>query len=183
MRELVAKTGMRAFCSKSNSDDGSRPCTDKSAVTSKSLLDEQDPTFGGSYGGNSSLDAVKAEVESADLVFYIGPMKSDTNTGRFTTKLPEGTIEFHSNTTKIAGAEYPGTDMRHIVPALIPLLGKRATAKSMTVEDKVAAGQLLPTTTKTDGDVISQKWLWSRVGAWFQDDGEYARLTLILAAY
>lgn len=164
VRDLVAKTGMRAFCSKS--------CirtTLTSAVTSKSLLDEQADTFGGSYGGNSSLDAVKAEVESADMVFYIGAMKSDTNTGRFTTRLPEGTVEFYSDTTKVGSAEYPGTDMRAIVPALVPLLSKKA-AKPASVKEKIAAGQLLPTTSQVDGDVISQKWLWSRVGAWFKDD-------------
>lgn len=141
-------------------------------MTSKSLLDEQADTYGGSYGGMSSLDAVKAEIESADMVFYIGPMKSDTNTGRFTTKLPERTVEFHGDTTKIGTIEYPGTDMRHMIPALIPMLSKKSSPKVMSVEDKVKAGQQLATTSEVDGEVISQKWLWSRVGSWFKDDGE-----------
>jgi pyruvate decarboxylase len=43
----------------------------------KSLLDEHHPLFGGCYAGANSLDAVREEVEAADLVMYVGALKSD----------------------------------------------------------------------------------------------------------
>lgn len=146
---------------------------DSPAVTAKSLLDEQADSFGGWYGGNNSLDPVKADIESADLVLHIGAMKSDTNTGRFTLGLPlAGTIEFYSDTTKIGAAEFPGTDMRHLVPALVPLLAAvgKPPAELATAAQKVASGTLHAATHDVDGGaVISQRWLWPRMAGWFQD--------------
>jgi pyruvate decarboxylase len=92
-------------------------------------------------------------------------MKSDTNTGRFTLSLGMS-VEFYSDTTKIGAAEYPGTDMRHIVPALIPLLAKKGATN---ITDKIARGLVLPSTTEAGTGAILQNWFWPRMAAWFRD--------------
>lgn len=157
VRELVEKTGMRAFCS----------------PTSKSLLDEQASYYAGSYGGATSLKPVSDEFEQADMVFYIGAMKSDTNTGRYTTKI-HGGVEFYIDRCVIGTAEYRDIDMRELVPRLLPLIEQAAKTKGLkvaaqSVEDKVKAGLVLANKTQVEGDVISQAWFWPRMSAWFQD--------------
>ena len=158
VRDLVAKTGMRAFCS----------------PTSKSLLDEQAPSYAGSYGGTTSLSAVAEEFESADLVLHIGAMKSDTNTGRFSAKVNGISIDFYADKTVVGSAEYRDTDMRELVPRLVPLLEAAAKKKGLkvaaqSVNDKIAAGQVLPYISKVEGEVISQAWFWPRMASWFQE--------------
>lgn len=157
VRELVEKTGMRAFCT----------------PTSKTLLDEQASSYAGSYGGTTSLGPVSKEFEAADFVLYIGAMKSDTNTGRFTTKV-HGGVEFYTDRCVIGTAEYRDIDMRELVPRLLPFLAEAAKTKGLkvkqeSVEDKVKAGTVLAYKTGVEGDVISQEWFWPRMAAWFQD--------------
>jgi pyruvate decarboxylase len=151
VRALVKAANVRAFCT----------------PTSKSLLDEQDPSFGGAYGGNMSVDACAAEFEAADFVLWVGAMKSDTNTGRFSMRIPAGSVELYVDNTKVGAAEYPGTDMRRIVPELVKRLGAVAKKDALKPLSEVS----LATTTEAKGDaIISQDWLWSRFGAWLQDD-------------
>lgn len=156
VRALVSAANVRAFCT----------------PTSKSLLDEQAPSFGGAYGGNMSVDGCAAEFEGADFVLWVGTMKSDTNTGRFSMRLPENTVEMYVDNTKIGAAEYPGTDMRRIVPELVKRLAgvaKKDAFPTPSTESKDRVS--LPITSKVAkaDDVISQAWLWSRFGAWLQD--------------
>lgn len=153
VRALVEAAGVRAFCT----------------PTSKSLLDEQAPSFGGAYSGNPSLESTASEFEAADFVLWVGAMKSDTNTGRFSMKTPANTVELYVDNTKLGAAEYPGTDMRRIVPELVKRLGAVSKKKSFSAED--AKRLNLPTTTKVAkaSEAITQDWVWSRFGAWLQD--------------
>ena len=87
----------------------------------KSVLDERSPFFGGCYAGANSLTPVKEEVESADFVLYVGSLKSDFNSGSFSVKIPvENTVRLHSFTTYIGYASFPTTDIREVLPRLVP---------------------------------------------------------------
>ncbi|BEJ15701.1 hypothetical protein CspHIS471_0503060 [Cutaneotrichosporon sp. HIS471] len=150
VRALVKAANVRAFCT----------------PTSKSLLDEQDPSYGGAYGGNMSINGCADEFEAADFVLWVGTMKSDTNTGRFSMRIPDGSVEMYVDNTKVGAAEYPGTDMRRIVPELIKRLAKVAKKDAL----KVNLDASLAVTTKAQSDaIISQEWMWRRFGGWFQD--------------
>lgn len=64
----------------------------------KTTIGEDHPQFSGCYIGSISLPDVSKHIESSDLVFSIGALKSDFNTGSFSYKIPEEqTIELHSD--------------------------------------------------------------------------------------
>jgi pyruvate decarboxylase len=60
----------------------------------KTAISEEHEQFCGIYSGTISSPEVKARVEGASLILFIGSLKSDLNTGGFTYKIPtEHTIE------------------------------------------------------------------------------------------
>ncbi|WWD00611.1 hypothetical protein V866_007546 [Kwoniella sp. B9012] len=143
----------------------------------KSLLDEHHPLFGGCYAGANSLPAVREEVESADFVLYVGALKSDFNSGSFSVNIdPKITIELHSFTTTIGYAAYPTTDIRHVLPDLLPAFQEVVQSRAASpvggesVEQKVKAGRVESIVPEPKGNEIKHEWLWPRVGKWFADD-------------
>lgn len=72
----------------------------------KTALPEDHPLFSGCYIGSISQPEVRDHIESSDLVFCVGSLKSDFNTGSFSYKIPEEkTVELHSyhTSTRIKG--------------------------------------------------------------------------------
>ena len=72
-------------------------------------------------------------------------------------------------------AQYPTTDIRHILPLLQPSFEK-ANAKSsgkalkQDLEEKIKAGHVDKVyTAPQGGKEIKHDWLWSRMGGWFND--------------
>ncbi|WRT64753.1 uncharacterized protein IL334_001687 [Kwoniella shivajii] len=142
----------------------------------KSLLDEHHPLFGGCYAGANSLPPVREEVESADFVLYVGALKSDFNSGSFSVNIdPKITIELHSFTTNIGYAAYPTTDIRHVLPDLLPafqdVIQSRAAspAEGESADQKIRAGRVESIVPEPKGSEIKHEWLWPRVGKWFAD--------------
>lgn len=86
VRELMDKTNLPTFVS----------------PMGKSAVDETHKAFGGVYAGDVSREDVKKRVEGADLVLYVGGLKSDFNSGGFTYRITrDKTIEFHSDHMKV----------------------------------------------------------------------------------
>jgi pyruvate decarboxylase len=50
----------------------------------KTAVSEEHEQFSGIYSGTISSPKVKAAVEGASLILFIGSLKSDLNTGGFT---------------------------------------------------------------------------------------------------
>lgn len=68
----------------------------------KSSINETHPAFGGVYAGDVSRDDVKKRIEEAELVLFVGGLKSDFNSGGFTYRVEtKNTIEFHSDHMKV----------------------------------------------------------------------------------
>lgn len=148
----------------------------------KGVLDEHHPLYGGCYAGANSLPAVVKGVESADFVLYVGSLKSDFNSGSFSVNIPpDHTVTLHSWTTTVGYATYPTTDIRHVLPRLVPAFesvmssSDRQPAKGESVEEKAEKGLILPPIKEPQGDKIVHKWLWQRLGAWFKDNGKERR--------
>ncbi|WVR04642.1 hypothetical protein IAU60_001653 [Kwoniella sp. DSM 27419] len=142
----------------------------------KSLLDEHHPLFGGCYAGANSLPKVREEVEAADFVLYVGALKSDFNSGSFSVNIdPKITIELHSFTTNIGYASYPTTDLRHVLPDLLPAFQQVVQSRAASpvsgesVEQKVQAGRVEAPVPEPKGQEIKHEWFWPRVGQWFAD--------------
>jgi pyruvate decarboxylase len=75
----------------------------------KSIIDERKDYFYGEYGGMISYPGIQDAVENqSDLVLYLGPNLSDSNTGGFSAKLAtEKTIYVHADSVVVKGKEFP----------------------------------------------------------------------------
>jgi pyruvate decarboxylase len=77
-------------------------------------------------------------------------------------------------------ANYPTTDIRHILPLLLPAFKKvdcssQGKAIKQDLEEKTRAGhvdKLYTAPKEGGGKEIKHDWLWSRMGGWFQDTGK-----------
>ncbi|KAK4685979.1 pyruvate decarboxylase, partial [Tremellales sp. Uapishka_1] len=144
----------------------------------KSMLDETHDLYGGCYAGANSLESVRKEVESADFVLYAGALKSDFNSGSFSINVEtKNTVELHSFTTNIGYASYPTTDIRHILPALVPafqaITSSRASKETHgdSLARKIAAGKVEKVIVETPkGSDIKHDWFWQRMGRFFQNN-------------
>lgn len=145
----------------------------------KGILDEHSPLFGGCYAGANSLEAVKNEIQSSDFVLYVGALKSDFNSGSFSVNIPtQYTARLHSFTTNVGFASFPTTDIRHVLPRLLPAFEKVAGERKIpvirdTLEQKMETGHVERLTDKVEGREIVHAWMWRRLGSWFQDNGGF----------
>lgn len=86
VHELIDKTKLPAFVS----------------PMGKGSIDETHETFGGVYAGDVSRPEVKKRIEEAELVLYIGALKSDFNSGGFTYRIENSrSVEFHSDHMRV----------------------------------------------------------------------------------
>lgn len=133
----------------------------------KLTVDENNPRFGGVYVGELSLPHIRQMVEQADLVLSIGALMLDFNTGLFSYHMnSRALVEFHSDYTKIRAANYPGVQMKEllrkviqVIPSYIPKDYTPPPAPEFTLKPEA----LKPT------DNLTQEYLWSTVGEWFQE--------------
>lgn len=127
----------------------------------KGAVDETLPQFQGIYVGEASTSIIREHFHASDLVLSIGPLKSDINTGCFTSKVDQITnIEFHAEKTIVGFSEFPGVRMKGVlrrlvnaldtldIPAQIPL----NPAKRKRVEEDIA-----------DNQELTHDWLWPKV--------------------
>ncbi|KAF5392321.1 hypothetical protein D9757_001403 [Collybiopsis confluens] len=126
----------------------------------KSIVSEQHERYGGLYVGLLTRPEIKNRIEDAKLIISIGAVKSDLNTGNFTTKLETvRTIELHHATTKVKFAEYPGIGMKYLLPKLtaaLPPLSFKSTQSPLP--------KWIYPVPQESTETISQSWLWPRIG-------------------
>jgi pyruvate decarboxylase len=74
----------------------------------KGSVNETHSPFGGVYVGDVSRLDVKERIDSAELILYVGALKSDFNSGGFTYHVERrNTVEFHSDHMKVS--QFPNT--------------------------------------------------------------------------
>ncbi|KAJ3781340.1 pyruvate decarboxylase [Lentinula aff. detonsa] len=132
----------------------------------KSVISEAYERYGGLYTGATTRPEIKAKIEGAKLLISIGALKSDLNTGNFTTRLDVArTVELHHASSKIKFSEYPGIGMKYLLPKLTSALTS-ASLKSLTLSIPVPKWTH-PLPQESD-EIISQAWLWARIGQFLQ---------------
>ncbi|KAI9636386.1 thiamine diphosphate-binding protein [Dioszegia hungarica] len=142
----------------------------------KSLLDEHHELYGGCYAGANSVDVVREEVEGADFVLFVGALKSDFNSGSFSVNIdPKIIVELHSFTTHVGYASYPTTDIRHILPLLVPAFAQAVSQKPKKAHgdsfaEKIKADRVEVPLSEPKGQEIKHDWFWGRMGKFFRDD-------------
>ncbi|KAH0550910.1 hypothetical protein GP486_007726 [Trichoglossum hirsutum] len=156
VHELVEKTRLPTFV----------------APMGKGAVDETLPNYGGVYAGDVTPQGIKTAVENSGLVLSIGAIKSDFNTSGFSYRISQlSTIDFHSTFIKVKYSEYPNIHMKGVLRKVIDNMD----LSKIRAQPAPPAQRLIPDDEGTSKDqTITQSWLWSRVGKWFQpnDIGE-----------
>jgi pyruvate decarboxylase len=134
----------------------------------KGAVNETHPAFGGVYAGDVSRDDVKQRVENAELILYIGGLKSDFNSGGFTYRVERrNTIEFHSDHMKIRYSTYPGIQMNHVLRRLIDTLDY---SRVRSVETPVMNNIPPKHVRESISQEITHEYFWPRVGNWLKEN-------------
>ncbi|KAI9485507.1 MAG: pyruvate decarboxylase PdcB [Benjaminiella poitrasii] len=134
------------------------------APMGKGAIDEGLANFRGCYSGSVSLEAIQREIERADLLIELGPIKSDFNTGNFSYGLErKRTISLHPFSTTIRYAEYPDVGIVELLPLL--------TSKLPSHHQPVALDEARPKPSEPkEGTDISQDYLWKVVPDYIPTD-------------
>lgn len=128
----------------------------------KGSINETSAQFGGVYVGDASRNDVKKRIEEAELVLYIGALKSDFNSGGFTYRIETSrTVEFHSDHMKLRYSVFPGVQMNQVLRKLIDTLDyKRIRSTAPT-----ALTNELPHHERSNvSPVITHDYFWPIVG-------------------
>ncbi|KAJ3726399.1 DHS-like NAD/FAD-binding domain-containing protein, partial [Lentinula guzmanii] len=132
----------------------------------KSVISEAYERYGGLYTGATTRPEIKIKIKDAKLLIPIGALKSDLNTGNFTTRLDAArTVELHHTSSKIKFSEYPGIGMKYLLHKLTSALTS-SLLKSFTLSIPVPKWTY-PLPQESD-EIISQAWLWARIGQFLQ---------------
>ncbi|KAF3313478.1 Pyruvate decarboxylase 1 [Orbilia oligospora] len=139
----------------------------------RGAINEADPNFKGVYIGDVSGPEIQQAVQSADLVFSIGAVDCDFNSGGFTNRTEiKHTIELHPNYTKVGYATYANVGMKLLLQKLLDVVDFQ---KVHSPQDALARTNVLQRLSdeaespEYTSQEISQKWLWSNIGDWLQE--------------
>jgi len=138
----------------------------------KGAVDESHPAFGGVYCGDVSREDVKRRVEAAELILYVGGLKSDFNSGGFTYRVERrNTVEFHSDHMKIRYSTFPGIQMNQVLRRLLDTLdpARVRTTETPVVNNVIPPGELESDGTVGKDDEITHAYLWPRIGQWLRE--------------
>ncbi|KAF4995663.1 pyruvate decarboxylase [Fusarium heterosporum] len=127
----------------------------------KGAVNEDHPNYGGVFAGDGSHPArAQTIVEESDLLLTIGALKSDFNTTGFSYRTSQiNSVDFHSTHCKVRYSTYPNIAMRGVLRKIIA----KVDPKNMPSPSIPEVRNELEKNTD-DSEVITQAWLWPRVG-------------------
>ncbi|KAM0348329.1 hypothetical protein ACHAPU_004297 [Fusarium lateritium] len=127
----------------------------------KGAVNEDHPNYGGVFAGDGSHPArAQNIVEESDLLLTIGALKSDFNTTGFSYRTSQiNSVDFHSTHCKVRYSTYPNIAMRGVLRKIIA----KVDPKNMPSPSIPEVRNELEKNTD-DSEVITQAWLWPRVG-------------------
>lgn len=152
----------------------------------KSVVDESNPRYVGSYVGAASTDDVRTTVEDADVLVVAGVQFTDLNSGFFTQQLDrDRTIELTPLAASVGHALYSPVSLPHALQALTDVVRERTDpALDHTLDHtlggpaKVQASAITapastrppvdPGTTLGPGTPLDQTSLWEAVAAYLR---------------
>ncbi|GAA5929418.1 hypothetical protein JCM3775_002336 [Rhodotorula graminis] len=113
VEELVKATGVRWYTS----------------PMGRTVMDEDSENgFGGVYIAQLSDDDLRDAVEKTDLAIMVGAIRSDLNTGLWSTRIKtKNIVELHSSCTSVQYAEYDAISFQLLLPVLAKTLKRKTT--------------------------------------------------------
>ncbi|BFZ64159.1 hypothetical protein YB2330_005298 [Saitoella coloradoensis] len=135
----------------------------------KGSVNEQHPSFAGTYMGTLSLPPVRTAVEAADFVLSIGALASDFNTG-FGSMDFEGkvVVELHATWTSVDGSTFPGVGMKSLLPRLASSLSPITSSAPMPPSPSLSLP--LPIIRPASDKFVRHAYFWPRVEKWLRED-------------
>ncbi|TVY86691.1 Pyruvate decarboxylase [Lachnellula willkommii] len=152
-----------------------------STPLSKGIFDETDSKYNGVYNGEGKvhppigLIILKASylvsfpgcadsLESSDLVLNIGFLLSDSNTGGFTRKIPDGNLVLLGHEyCQIHDKKFPGIHFLPVLKRIVEEIEKDTKQFSIPKPDTRAKVETPLLSTSTSGP-ITQSYIWQRIG-------------------
>lgn len=134
----------------------------------KGSVNETHPAFAGVYVGDVSREDVCKRIESAELILYIGGLKSDFNSGGFTYRVERSnTVEFHSDHIQIRYSVFPGIQMNQVLRKLVNILDY---SKIRSIDKPEISNTIPPVPQHENTQEVTHVWLWPRVGQWLKEN-------------
>ncbi|GAA6040741.1 hypothetical protein JCM8097_003274 [Rhodosporidiobolus ruineniae] len=152
VRQLVEATGVRWYVT----------------PMGRTLLDE-DPSngFGGVYIAQLSDEGIREAVEKTDLAIMVGAIRSDLNTGLWSSTIKtKNIIELHSTCTFVQYATYPDVSFQLLLPVLARVLPFKPDLR----KELPLAPPLPPLPTGSPNDEIKHSVLWPLVGRFLREN-------------
>ncbi|GAA5839647.1 hypothetical protein JCM11251_003568 [Rhodosporidiobolus azoricus] len=152
VRELVKATGVRWY----------------TTPMGRTIMDEDpDSGFGGVYIAQLSDEGIRDAVEKTDLAIMVGAIRSDLNTGLWSSNIKtKNIVELHSNVTFISYASYTDISFQLLLPVLAKVLPPKPDLRN----DLVLAPSSLPIPPGAPNDEIKHEVLWPLVGSFLREN-------------
>jgi len=151
LHELIDKTKLPTFVS----------------PMGKGSVNETHPAFGGVYCGDVSREDVRARIEAAELILFVGGLMSDFNSGGFTYRVERrNTVEFHSDHMKIRYSTFPGIQMNQVMQKLIKTLDY---SRIRSIETPLMTNVIPRRESESISKEITHAYFWPRVGQWLKE--------------
>lgn len=144
------------------------PLTHATTVWGKSLVDETDPGFAGTYAGAASADAARRTVEDASVLILAGVQFTDLNSGFFTQQIVrERTIEIGASAVSVGAALYLRVPLQTAIQVLKSLVAELASGRGVMAGRRDPAATLVRDSQSAVPAALtaplSQQALWDRV--------------------
>lgn len=128
-------------------------------LMAKTTIGENHPLFGGLYKGNLSDSHIIQQVESSDMVIWIGPVASDINTASFSFNFKASEkIEFHASHTVVRDKQYASIGFRNLLPLLTERLSSLPPKPKRPIRDSNLPAKL--TKPMSMDKMITQEEFW-----------------------
>ncbi|KAF8541914.1 thiamine diphosphate-binding protein [Trichophaea hybrida] len=133
----------------------------------KGSVNETNPAFGGVYAGDVSREDVRARIEAAELILFVGGLMSDFNSGGFTYRVERRrTVEFHTDRMMIRYSTFPGIQMGQVMQKLIKTLDY---SRIRTIETPLMTNIIPRRESESISPDITHAYFWPRVGQWLKE--------------
>ena len=147
------------------------------APMGKGIVDESPPNYAGVYAGDGSHPDVKVSLESSDLIFTIGNIRSDINTVEFTYSFSQlDTIDLHCDYCDIGYAKFEKVYFHSLIPRLTDSVdASRLQRNSIgpVVEQAPPSSpsncNVQKTSNEYSEDAITHSWIWPRISIFLQE--------------
>ncbi|GAA5890823.1 hypothetical protein JCM6882_008826 [Rhodosporidiobolus microsporus] len=152
VKDLVKATGVRWY----------------TTPMGRTIMDEDpDSGFGGVYIAQLSDEGIRDAVEKTDLAIMVGAIRSDLNTGLWSSNIKtKNIVELHSNVTFVSYASYTDISFQLLLPVLAQVLPPKPNARN----DAILAPSSLPIPPGSPDDEIKHEVLWPLVGSFLREN-------------